>query len=500
VQTVLCRDVRLIKIKRNHQTDRCLCTFAVMFYKQQCLGSKEKVIIDRRTELVTIDDIHILQKLQSEKIQDGSMKWNSAEDCPRLNKCKLVNTRFAEEIAYLIVLSSLRGMEFSIKMVEGNIIYQIIKGDQARYNIDSMNIPPGFGKNMEIVSFQPRDETLRPSIRIVPIIFLKANNLSEGRRITVKSELDSAQYVENLYEQVDLRRSKRLKTQPDRFTSYDMPNFNRSNKRKEEHASPAKNENSQCFMSSDSPVQGESSDEDVLAKATLVQTVTGSFTVKEHPRPAEGQQKNLAKRTRSSCPMNEKTTSVVVKKSTTERNVPDSHIPHTHVKNKEGHNLPMKEKPTSIELKKTTIERNVPDSHIPHTPVKNKESHNHLTLSFRPKSLASSHSLDGNTEPAFCQKRGRKRKKHMCNREYRQMIDQCIGNIQWEMEGDPGFKLDVQMMNCSGHAYEEEDFTWPSSTHSQEKKDEHEELWKEMDYSLATLAFLDPVQVHDFVL
>jgi DNA repair and recombination protein RAD54 and RAD54-like protein len=152
VQTLLCRDVRLIKIKRNHQTDRYLCMFAVMFYKKQCPGSKEKVIIDRRTEPVTIDDIRILQKLQSEEIQDGSVKWNSAEDCPRLNRCKLVNTRFAEEIAYLIVLSSLRGMD---------IIYQIIKGDQARYNIDSMNIPPGFGKSMEVVSFQPRDEALR---------------------------------------------------------------------------------------------------------------------------------------------------------------------------------------------------------------------------------------------------------------------------------------------------------------------------------------------------
>jgi DNA repair and recombination protein RAD54 and RAD54-like protein len=341
---------------------------------------------------------------------------------------------------------------------------------------------------------------MRLCVRIAPIIFLKANNLSEGRRITVKSELDSAQYVENLYEQVGLRRSKRLKTQPDRFTSYDTPNFNRSNRRKGEHASPAKNENSQSFMSWDSPVLGESSDEDVLAKAALVQTVAGSFTVKEHPRPAEGQQKNPAKRIQSSFPMNEKTTSAVVKKSTTERNVPDSHIPHTPAKNKERHNLPMKEKPTSIELKKRTAERNVPDSHIPHTPAKNKESHNHSALSFRLKSLASSHSLDGNSEPAFCQKRARKRKKHMCNREYKQMIDRCIGNIQWEMERDPGFKLDVQMMNWGGHAYQEEDFTWPSSAHSQEKKDEHEELWKEMDYSLATLAFLDPVQVHDFVL
>ncbi|GJN33499.1 hypothetical protein PR202_gb22108 [Eleusine coracana subsp. coracana] len=410
---------------------------------------KEKVIFNRITEAVTIDNIFILQKLQSEELLDGSMQWSSAEDCLRRNRGKLVSSRFSAEVAYLVVLSSLRGMEFSIKMVEGNIIYQIIKDDQARYNVDSMNIPPGFGKNMEIVSFGRRDEALRPMISIVPIIRHNANNLSEGRCITVKSDLDSAQYVENLYEHVDLRRSKRLKTQPDRFTSYDAPNFNRTNKRKEEQASPNKNDNSHSSVSWDSPVPGESSDEDV----------TTSFIIKKHPRLAEGQQKNRTEITQSSSPM--------------------------------------KERKTSVEVKKRTTGQKCPDSHIPHTPVKNNEKNNRSASSFRLKSFTSSRSLDGNSEPAFCQKRGRKRKKQMRKREYKQMIDQCIGNIQWLMERDCDFKLDVHMMNVGGHAYLEEDFTWPCSANSQEKKDEHEELWEKMDYSLATLAFLERIQMPD---
>ncbi|XP_062188727.1 SNF2 domain-containing protein CLASSY 1-like [Phragmites australis] len=455
---LLCHDARLIKIKRNHHTDRCLCLFAVIFYKDQCPGSKEKVITDRITEVATIGHVFILQKLQSEELQDGSVQWNSSEDCFHHNRSKLLSARFSAEVTYLIVLSSLRGMEFNIKVVEGKIIYQIIKGDRARYSVDSMSIPPGFGKNMEIISFQPRDEALRPRIRTVPIIRVKKHNLTEDGCITVKGELDSAQDVEILHEHVDLRRSKRLKTQPDRFTSYDAPNFNRTYKKKEENASSTKNDSSQRAMSWDSLMQGESSDEDVLGNAKGKQTVFRSFTVNEYPSPMEGQQKNPTKTTQCS--------------------------------------LPKKEKPNFVEIENSTTEQGCPDSHIPHTPAKNKEKCNHPASSFRPKSFTSSRSIDANSEPAFCQKRGRKRKKHMREREYKQMIDQCIGNIQSEMEKDSDFELDVQMLNCSGHAYREEDFTWPSA-HSQEEKDELEELWKEMDYSLATLALLEQKQIPD---
>ncbi|KAL6657246.1 hypothetical protein ACP70R_005026 [Stipagrostis hirtigluma subsp. patula] len=441
--TLLCRDARIINVKRNRHTDRCLCLFAIIFYKDQCPGSKDKVIADRIPEIVTIDDIFILQKLQSKELQDGSMLWNSTVDCLHHSRSKLLNARFSAEVTYLIVLSSLRGMEFNIKVVEGKVIYQIIKGDQARYNVDSMSIPPGFGKNMEIISFLPRDETLRPRVITVPIIHVKKHNLTEDGCITRKGELDSAQDVENLYKHVDLRRSKRQKTQPDRFTSYCAP-FNRTCKKKEENPSSTKRDISNRALNWDSLVEGESSGEEVLGNAAV-----------KNPSPIKGQQKNTTKRTQCSLPMNEK--------------------------------------PTSVEVEKTTTEERCPDS--PHTPAKNKENQNRPSLSFRLKSFTSTGSLNVSSEPAFCQKRGRKRKKRMCEREYKQMIDQCIGNIQCEMERDTDFKVDVEMMNCSGHTYQEEDFTWPSSPHSEEEKDELEELWKEMDYSLATLALLEQKQM-----
>lgn len=455
-QVPLCRDARLIKIKRNHQSDRCLCLFAVIFYKDQCPGSKEKVISGTIADVVTIDDICILQNLQSEELQDGSVQWNSAVDCFHHNRSKLLSARFSLEVAYLIVLSSLRGMEFNIKLVNGNIIYQIVKGDQARYSIDSMSIPPGFGKNMDIISFKPRDEALRPIIRTVPITQVKEDNPTEDGCIAVKGESDSAQDVEVLYAHVDIRRSKRMKTQPDRFTSYDTPNFNRTYNKKEADGPSTKNENSESDLSCDSSEQRESSDEEVLGNPGVNKKVSGSFVVKEDPRSMKGQHKYPVKRNQCS--------------------------------------LPIKEKQTSMETKNTT-DQGCSDSHIPHTPAKNIEKCNRPT--FRLKSFASSRSLDGNSEPAFCQKRGRKRKKHMCQREYKRMIDQCIGNIQCEVERDSDFKVDAQILNGCGHAYQEEDFTWPSSADSQEEKDELEELWKEMDYALATVAIHEQKQVSE---
>jgi len=455
----LYRDARLIKIVKKHYTDQCLCLFAVIYYKDQCPGSKGKVIAGTIAKVVTIGDVFILQKLQPGELQDRSVQWSSAEDCLHHNRSKLLSARFSTEVTHLIVLSILKGMEFNIKVVEGRIIYQITKSDQVWCSVDSMSIPPGFGKNMDIISYKPHDEALRPRIRTVPVIQVNKHNLTEYGCTTEMDELDSAQDVEVLYERVDLRRSKRMKTQPDRFTSYDAPNFNRTYKKKEDNASSTMNKNSESDLSWDSPVQEESGNEEVLGNSGMKQTAFSPFMVKEDTRSMEGQCKNPMKRTQCS--------------------------------------FPVKEKPISVEIEKNTTEQRCSGSHIPHTPAKNKEKCNRPPLSFQLKPFTSSHSVGGNSEPAFCQKRGRKRKRHMREREYKEMIDQCIGNIQCEIERDSDFKIGVQILNCSGNAYRKEDFTWPSSTDTQEEKDEFEELWKEMDYALTSLELLEKKQMPD---
>ncbi|XBI98743.1 hypothetical protein VPH35_018947 [Triticum aestivum] len=457
---LLCHDARLITIKRNHIEDQCLCLFVIMLYKNQCPDNTEngQVISDRREQLVTLNNIFLLQKLQPKELHEGSVQWSCAEDCLSHNRSKLLSARFSQEIAHLVVLSILNGMEFSIKLVEGNIIYRIIKGGRARCNIDSISTPPGFGNSMEIVSFQLRNEALCPIIRNIPVTHAKKHNLTEGmrftmkaeldgqledRRFTVKTELDGLLDVFS-YEQVDLRRSKRRKTQAERFTSYDTPNFGRD-RWKRRDAPSTKHGNSQRALRRDSPVKVESTYAEVPVNITRKQTSATVFMVKENPNTTEGKHKSTARIT------------------------------------------PVKEKPSSVEVKEeSTVEERSPGPHVPRTPAKSKEKNLRPPLSLWRKSFTSSRSLNGNSEPAF----GRKRKEHMCEREYKKMINQCIGNIQSEMERDFEFNLGAPMMNYGQDFYGEVNFTWPASADndSQEEKDGLEEFWKEMDHSLTTLA------------
>ncbi|XP_040382284.1 SNF2 domain-containing protein CLASSY 2-like [Oryza brachyantha] len=549
---LLCHDARLITIKKNHQEDKCLCLFAVMLYKNQCPGNAEKVVTDRRAEVVTINNVFLLQKLQSEDFQDGSMKWSSSEDRLSLNRGKLLSARFSSEITHLIVLSILRGMEFNIKLVDCQIVYQIIKRDQSRYSLDSMAIPPGFGNTMEIISFQLRDEALWPTIRNIPITHVEKNNITEDKRFTVKSEMDSELDVEVLYEHVDLRRSKRLKTQPDRFMSYHAPRFLGGYKKKETSSSPIKHVRGALHC--DLPVEVESCCVEIPVHITQKQTgvyssmvnektsspegqhkntmkgTACSLSVKEKPCSLDGQHKNITNGTICSLPVKEKTCSpegqhknstdrttcsLPVKekpscpegqhKNTTDRttcSLPVKEKPsspegkHKNTMKRSTCSLPVKAKPSSVEVEdKSAKEQSGVELHIPRTPAQNKEKHNYPAFSCKPKLFSSSGILGGNCEPAFCRKVGRKRKSHMCERECKQMIDQCIGNIQSEMERDSKLNLDVNMMNYILHSYREEDFTWPPSADNQEEVDELEELWKEMDYSLTTLALLEKKQL-----
>uniref|UniRef100_A0ACD5WNP5 Uncharacterized protein n=1 Tax=Avena sativa TaxID=4498 RepID=A0ACD5WNP5_AVESA len=483
--TLLCHDARLITIKRNHKENQCFCLFLVMLYKNQCSGNtgKGKVITNRIEELVTLNNILLLQQLQPKERLEGSVQWNCVEDCLSHNKSKLLSGRFSSEIAHIIVLSTLRGMEFSIKLAEGKIIYRVIKGDQARCSPDSMSIPPGFGKNMEIISFQPSEENLRPMIGTVPVTHAKKHILTEGMSftlntelvaqleymmldglfddfgakkhnlITVKTELECLSDVFS-YEQLNLRRSKRLKTQPERFNSYDTPNFDRD-KWKRRGVSSTKHDNSQRALYGDSSVEVESCCEEVPVNITPNEAGAGAFVVKK-------------------------------KQSSSERR---------HMSTR---NTPVKEKPSSDEVKeKSTIQERASDSKIPQTPAKNKERNHHPTVSFQRNSFTSSRCLNGNSEPPFSRRSGRKRKERMSGREYKQMINQCVGNIQSEMERDFEFNLEVPVMNFDQRIYKEEDFTWPSSTEIQDEKDELDDLWKDMDYSLTTLALLEQKQDSD---
>ena len=97
----------------------------------------------------------------------------------------------------------------------------------------------------------------------------------------MKCESNNTQDVEVLYAYVDIRRSMCMKTKPDRFTSYDAPNFNRIYNKKKADGPSTKNENLESDLSCDSSEQRESSDKKMLENLRVNKKVSGAFVVKE---------------------------------------------------------------------------------------------------------------------------------------------------------------------------------------------------------------------------
>jgi DNA repair and recombination RAD54-like protein len=235
-------------------------------------------------------------------------------------------------------------------------------------------------------------------------------------------------------------------------------------------------------MSTRTPVKEKSISEEAKAKNTTQEIASYRYSSVEVDSSCEEVPANITPHQAGAC-----TFLVKEKPSSTKEQY------------KSTRRTPVKKNPSSDVVKeKSTIQETALDSPIPRTPVKNKEKNHRPPMSFQRNSFTLSRSLNGNSEPAFCQKSGRKRKERMSEREYKQMINQCIGNIQSEMERDFEFPLDVPVMNYHQGAYQEEDFTWPPSADSPDEKeelDDLDDLWKEMDYSLTTVALLEQKQV-----
>nr|CAD1828845.1 unnamed protein product [Ananas comosus var. bracteatus] len=217
----LWRDAKISSVKRTPHGDRCSCLFSVVFYKNDPLMKKS--MTDRRPEVVMIDNISILQKLQSEPKEDGYYIWNSTEDCISSNKSKLLTDTVSCEISWLIILSTLKKMDFEVKLVENKIVYQITDNDQ------SLPSTSNSCETVKIVHFRRRDDTMRPKIETLKVVAPKEMT-SEKKDLEVaviENKVEDDSDVEILYNRTNLRRSKRLKVEPDRFTSYDSPNFGR---------------------------------------------------------------------------------------------------------------------------------------------------------------------------------------------------------------------------------------------------------------------------------
>ncbi|XP_020595669.1 SNF2 domain-containing protein CLASSY 1-like [Phalaenopsis equestris] len=214
-------DAKIISKKTlRHHDGRCSCLFSVILYRERAFNGTGKNVLFERAEMVTIDRIAILQKLEDEPQEHEFDRWSFTEDCISSARSKLIGGIFSSEISWLVVLSIQKGISFDVKVLQRNIVYQIL------------NRNPVTG--MKIMCFHGFNETLRPVVRSVDLFLVKETAAEAALKVFVEPdcngemEVDSESDVEVLYDCMSLRRSKRQKVKPRRFTSFYSPDFDRT--------------------------------------------------------------------------------------------------------------------------------------------------------------------------------------------------------------------------------------------------------------------------------
>ncbi|KAI0497260.1 hypothetical protein KFK09_020483 [Dendrobium nobile] len=432
-------DAKIISKKNIHHGSRCSCLFSVILYRERALNGTGKNIMFERAEMVTIDRIAILQKLSDEPCEDEFNLWSYSEDCISSSRSRLVSGIVSSEISWLVVLSIQKGISFHMKSLQSNIVYQILNRKQESVNDNMSRLNPV--KDIKIMCFHRFNENLRPVVKIVDPFFIKEMAVETPLQLDIQPDLnrsiegDSETDVEVLYDCMSLRRSKRRKVKPKRFTSYSSPDFDRIARntgqiieildQNSDELSDSSEVGEQLLDNWELCVVPRSSDEEYELSPTADRRKTFDWKVKEV------QPQLLLTMGEDICDVHPD-------------NSPDRVTQHG--------------------LEKTVLRHRG-----------------------RPRKSDRSIPSSRNGNP-LCKKRFSYRKKLLLSAaECDQLIKQCMGNIEDEMETE----VEPDSQSAKTFAYEEEHFKWSPSPVDQFEIDEHEDLWKEMEHTLTALALLE---------
>ncbi|KAB1217668.1 SNF2 domain-containing protein CLASSY 2 [Morella rubra] len=197
-------DARISSIERKPHEYQCSCQFYVNFYVNQGPLGSETGTLSKEVNIVGIDQICILQRLERVPCEDQHYRWAFSEDCSSLPKTKLFLGKFLSELSWLLVASVLKQIAFDIKSVQNKIVYQILGAEDEGHISDSTNY-------LNAVNFRVDNDILVPTIvQFVPAEAIEASPACEMHE-------DGSPF----YDLLDLRRSKRRNVQPERFLGCD---------------------------------------------------------------------------------------------------------------------------------------------------------------------------------------------------------------------------------------------------------------------------------------
>ncbi|XP_011626997.1 SNF2 domain-containing protein CLASSY 1 isoform X2 [Amborella trichopoda] len=233
-------DAKITSILRRPHKPDCECSFFVSFYGRGDLNEKKrKRVLDRETRAVKISHLFILQKPCIMTNENNQAHDKPYDDCPSIRVSKLFNAAACSEVAWLVVVSTLRGMIFDIRITQNRIAYLVLNRDGRRFGYESEST--GFNNSstddqvnetdfgslhgVKEICFQMKDGVMHGQVQNVDIVELAKPGFyeKEGDLDALDPFYPMEEVNSESTEFIGLRRSQRQKNYPDRFVSFDLP-------------------------------------------------------------------------------------------------------------------------------------------------------------------------------------------------------------------------------------------------------------------------------------
>ncbi|KAF9598180.1 hypothetical protein IFM89_025797 [Coptis chinensis] len=206
-------DGKINSVERKPHELRCTCKFYVSLNGvHHPVGARKNMAYGEMSEL-SLDNIAILQQLDRKPCEDGCFRWISSKDCPSKDEARLFRGQFMYDVSWLLVTSTLKGVEFEISSAQDKMLYRVLDGGS--------DMCLGSGKIVKAINFKFEDGFSRPNVRT--FVLELSTKISIQDKIVnfepfVDPEEDGLAYL-SPYDPLFLRRSKRRNTQPERFVS-----------------------------------------------------------------------------------------------------------------------------------------------------------------------------------------------------------------------------------------------------------------------------------------
>ncbi|KAG4962198.1 hypothetical protein AAZX31_14G054100 [Glycine max] len=194
-------DAKISSVQRKPHDSECSCQFYVNFYVHQGSLGAELRTLSREIKVVGINQISILQKLESTPCENQHYRWASSEDCSIISHTKLLLGKVLCDLSWLVVTTALKKVSICVRSLQDKLVYQVLGRDTVSTSLNNES-------HIDVVNFKTDKGMLVPIVSQVATLKTKR----------VDPEQESHEDKESpSYNVEGLRRSKRRNVQPERY-------------------------------------------------------------------------------------------------------------------------------------------------------------------------------------------------------------------------------------------------------------------------------------------